>query len=607
MNSYLMKLIREEFIYANINDTNNDNTDNDSLYSTLSLIKEDNQDLNLINIVYNIIDDPIILNKLINILDYSSKFSKIGLSLVIDEQDDTININSNDNTDNSTNTTKNTYVLLSKFFKKLYKKRFIKEISLKITVINTNNSSTIDLIYDFLSKINNNIITMNIDLILPTNNNNTNNDTNTNILSNILKSLINTEILYLNLIVENISTSKDFEELTELINNKNSKLQSLSIKGLTFLLNDPTITNPKQIKYEIFGILSNLNSSKLNTIDLSSNNLNYWYLSNWKPNFSINLRNIDLSDNNINTKGIQMFYNAINLSKINTNNISSLNLSYNNIGDSGMYYINLIILLCKKLSKLNLAHNSIYFIGIERIKEGILGNKNLSVINLAGNHISSIGVKLLCDYLVHEECENTSISRLVLSYNRINYNTISNNSNNTNKSNSSNSSNPYLALSSLLKVYIKYSSTITSIELADNELNDNILRELLNNKLITGIISNNKGNTNTTNTTTNTNTPPDFTPIRNLESINLSFNTHLSSDSMLYLNDLLLSNPIKILHLEYNNFNNTGIEYITDNLKLSTCIKEIYLTNNHISNSGRFTFSRRPKEFIFYRKNNTRG
>ncbi|MEC7030181.1 MAG: hypothetical protein VXW87_00730 [Pseudomonadota bacterium] len=132
--------------------------------------------------------------------------------------------------------------------------------------------------------------------------------------------------------------------------------------------------------------LSNISSLKLSDIEFDDECM--VQLANCLSTASCHPSCLDLSNNLIGVKGAEIIFNLINCPN---NQISTLNLYHNHLGDGGTYWISFGL---QALINLNLAHNQISDAGVHYLCDKIKTSP-LSFLSLAYNSISSSGASEL--------------------------------------------------------------------------------------------------------------------------------------------------------------------------------------------------------------------
>ena len=219
--------------------------------------------------------------------------------------------------------------------------------------------------------------------------------------------------------------------------------------------------------------------------------------------FNNNLKEFDFSYNNI--MNISLLKNILLLK-----NISKLDLRSNNLGDEKTSIIsNYIKENNITLKELNLQSNKITSIGCQSLSEMLKENKYLKIINLAGNPLSFRGVKYICNSI---SLNQNVLEELLLNYTKCNdycsndiydmlikntklkiLSLIGNNFNNKgidlilsslrlNKSLKSlsigdNRNKNYKAFNNLYS-YLKFNTTLVSLDIKTSKINDKILINL---------------------------------------------------------------------------------------------------------------------------------
>ena len=145
--------------------------------------------------------------------------------------------------------------------------------------------------------------------------------------------------------------------------------------------------------------LFDISKSQLTSLDLSYNNITdkgVKVLSEVLVNNN-KLRSLNLRGNNITDKGAKFLSEVL----VNNNKLRSLNLSVNNITDKGVKFLSEVLVNNNKLRSLNLSYNNITDKGVKLLSEVLVNNNKLHSLILSGNNITDKGVKLLSEVLVN--------------------------------------------------------------------------------------------------------------------------------------------------------------------------------------------------------------
>ena len=107
---------------------------------------------------------------------------------------------------------------------------------------------------------------------------------------------------------------------------------------------------------------------------------------------------ISLAGNNIGPLGCVEIAKLFDISK---SQLTSLNLSYNNITDKGVKVLSEVLVNNNKLHSLDLSGNNITDKGVKILSEVLVDNNKLRSLDLSVNNITDKGVKLLSESLVN--------------------------------------------------------------------------------------------------------------------------------------------------------------------------------------------------------------
>ena len=157
--------------------------------------------------------------------------------------------------------------------------------------------------------------------------------------------------------------------------------------------------------------LFDISKSQLTSLNLSGNNITdkgVKLLSEVLVNNN-KLRRLNLNDNNITDKGVKLLSEGL----VNNNKLRSLNLSFNNITDKGVKLLSEGLVNNNKLHSLDLSFNNITDKGVKLLSEVLVNNNKLHSLNLRGNNITDKGVKFLSEVLVN----NNTLHSLYLARN----------------------------------------------------------------------------------------------------------------------------------------------------------------------------------------------
>ena len=159
--------------------------------------------------------------------------------------------------------------------------------------------------------------------------------------------------------------------------------------------------------------LFDISKSQLTSLNLSVNNITdegVKVLSDVLVNNN-KLHSLNLRANNITYRGVKLLSEGL----VNNNKLRSLDLSYNNITDKGVKILSEGLVNNNKLHSLNLRDNNITDKGVRLLSEGLVNNNKLHSLNLSVNNITDKGVKLLSEVLVN----NNKLDSLNLRANNI--------------------------------------------------------------------------------------------------------------------------------------------------------------------------------------------
>lgn len=124
---------------------------------------------------------------------------------------------------------------------------------------------------------------------------------------------------------------------------------------------------------------------------------------------------VDLSNARIRDEGIILLVKSFDT-------LIKLNLSYNDISDTGVIELANALTNNKSINIIDLSNNNIGDKGVTEFGSALEKNKSLTTINLCNNEITNIGAK----YLVNSLEKNTNITSMDLCGNYIKY-TLKNN------------------------------------------------------------------------------------------------------------------------------------------------------------------------------------
>jgi hypothetical protein len=91
--------------------------------------------------------------------------------------------------------------------------------------------------------------------------------------------------------------------------------------------------------------------------------------------------------------GVELIYHVL----LNNKTLTYLDLSNNNIGFDGSYFISLIIRDCKLLTKINVGYNNIGNEGVKLIAEQLKTNNTIKELKLRCNNIDDVGLGFICE------------------------------------------------------------------------------------------------------------------------------------------------------------------------------------------------------------------
>jgi hypothetical protein len=188
------------------------------------------------------------------------------------------------------------------------------------------------------------------------------NETKTNYELPFYKKNKNSCILY----VEASLNKNDIKSISELIYKKRIKLQLIS-----FFKN-----------YNIFG-----DDCIKFLVHILKNNKDLKYIRGHEPEINKH-RQFPLT-----AMGVEYIYHAL----LNNKTLKCLDLSNNNIGVEGSYFISLIMRDCRLLTLINVGYNNIGNEGVKLIAEQLKTNNTITELKLRCNDIDDIGLGYICD------------------------------------------------------------------------------------------------------------------------------------------------------------------------------------------------------------------
>ena len=246
-----------------------------------------------------------------------------------------------------------------------------------------------------------------------------------------------------------------------------------------------------------------------------------------------------------------------------------LNISANNLGDSGTYLISKSLEKNTSIHSISLKNNGITDIGAKYLFESLLNNNTLQSLDLRLNNIKETGAKHLYDFINH----NKTLHTIDISSNKLESLGISH------------ISQALMINKSLLRLNIEgnyfkdigahyisqflgKNNTLKSLDISNNEIG-----ELGAKFIFDGLISNNS-----------------------LESINISKN-NISECGAKCVSICLTENKIiSYLNISENKIGNTGNMYVCDSLIKNITLKTILLEKNEIGPDGAKFFEKSLNE-----------
>ncbi|XP_066020289.1 nucleotide-binding oligomerization domain-containing protein 1-like [Pocillopora verrucosa] len=278
------------------------------------------------------------------------------------------------------------------------------------------------------------------------------------------------------------------------------------------------------------------------------------------------ISHLDLSFNNIGPLGSFEICKLLNYREF---QLSSLNLTRNQLTDEAAKYLaEAINSNNSQLRTLNLSKNNISTIGARHLAEAINNNCQLRTLNLSHNNISHIGAQHLAEAINNNNCQ---LHTLDLTYNNISdigaqhlADAINNNNNCQLRTLDLSHNN----ISNIGAQHLADAINNNNCQLRTLDLSHNNISNIGAQHLADAIHNNNC----------------------QLRTLNLSHN-NISNIGAQHLADAINNNNCQLhtLNLSHNNISNIGAQHLADAIHNNNCqLRTINLSNNqHITNAGK--------------------